>query len=186
MGHLLGYARVSTTDHRPATSNPSSRSTPSGAPAATGCSPRPPAAPAPTARSSPRFWTSSALATPSWYGSWTALAAPSPSRRHRHRPGRPRHRVPQPPGSNRHHHSGRQAGVLRLCRPSRVRTRPSPRTHSSWVGCCSGPRPPRRPTTGADRAQASVGAGGVSLWGVHRGHDRHDVSPAPPALVRGS
>ena len=37
-----------------------------------------------------------------------------------------------------------------------------------------------------DRAQASVGAGGVSLWGVHRGHDRHDVSPAPPALVRGS
>jgi DNA invertase Pin-like site-specific DNA recombinase len=40
MGHLLGYARVSTTDQ-----HPSSRSTPSSTPAAIGCSPKPPAAP---------------------------------------------------------------------------------------------------------------------------------------------
>jgi hypothetical protein len=46
MGHLLGYARVSTTD-----SNHSSRSTPSPRLAATGSSPRRPAAPAPIARS---------------------------------------------------------------------------------------------------------------------------------------
>ena len=53
MGHLLGYARVSTTDQQA-----SSRSTRSAPPAASGPSPRPPAAPAPTGLSSSRLWTS--------------------------------------------------------------------------------------------------------------------------------
>ena len=58
MGHLLGYARVSTTDQQP-----DSRSTPSPRPAATGCSPRPPAAPAPTGPPSPKSWISYGQAT---------------------------------------------------------------------------------------------------------------------------
>jgi hypothetical protein len=71
MGHLLGYARVSTTDQQP-----SSRSTPWSAPAATGCSPKPPAAPAPTAPPSNISWTNSAPATPWSSGNSTASAAP--------------------------------------------------------------------------------------------------------------
>jgi hypothetical protein len=72
MGHLLGYARVSTTDQHP---NP--KWTPLNAPAATGSSPRPPAAPAATDPVWSSFWTSCAPAIPWSSGNSTASAAPS-------------------------------------------------------------------------------------------------------------
>jgi DNA invertase Pin-like site-specific DNA recombinase len=41
--------------------------------------------------------------------------------------------------------------------PGRVRTRPHPRTHGRRAGRSSGPGPPRRPTIGHDRPQAPGG-----------------------------
>jgi hypothetical protein len=74
MGHLLGYARVSTTDQQPQL-----RSTRWSGPAAIGSSPRRRAAPAATAPPSLSSWTSSVPATPWSCGSSTASAAPSPT-----------------------------------------------------------------------------------------------------------
>jgi hypothetical protein len=70
MGHLLGYARVSTTDQQP-----HSRSMRWSGPAAIGCSPKRPAAPAPTGLPSSSSWTSSAPVTPWLSGSSTGSAA---------------------------------------------------------------------------------------------------------------
>ena len=45
----------------------------------------------------------------------------------------------------------RQARLPRLRRPGRIRTRPHTRTHHRWASCGPGPRPPRWPTLGAER-----------------------------------
>src|SRR5215213_5753526 len=71
MGHLLGYARVSTTDQHPQLQVDASRRR-----AATGCLSRPPAAPAATDLSSSRSWTNCAPVTPWSSGSSTGSAAP--------------------------------------------------------------------------------------------------------------
>jgi Resolvase, N terminal domain len=61
-----------------------------------------------------------------------------------------------------------------FARLGRVRTRPDPRAHGRGVGRRSGPGPPRRPTPGADRAQAGGCAGDVPLGAVQRQRHRHD------------
>jgi hypothetical protein len=66
-----------------------------------------------------------------------------------------------------------------FCRIGRVRTRPHPGADHCRAGCCSGPRLPRRPTIGAHRAQAPGGPGDVQLWAVHRGGDRQDLGGQP-------
>jgi hypothetical protein len=162
----------------PPTSNPSSRLTPSRRLAATGCSPRPPAAPAPTAPPSSRSWTSCAPATswPSgssigWVGHCGIWSTPSLAWRSAGSGSAASRRRSTPPP--------RQARVPCVCRLGRVRTRPHPGADHCRAGCCSGPRPPRRPTIGAHRAQAPGGPGDVQLWAVHRGGDRQDLGGQP-------
>jgi hypothetical protein len=88
----------------PATSNPSPRSKLSSAPAAIGRSPRLLAA-TPPARGQlldqlrPRRH-------PGRLETGLPRPLPAASSRHRHQPGRARHRVSQPPGGNRDHHPG--------------------------------------------------------------------------------
>jgi Resolvase, N terminal domain len=43
-----------------------------------------------------------------------------------------------------------------LCGPGRVRTRPHPRTNRRGAGRRQGPRPPRRPAIGTDRREGPV------------------------------
>jgi len=105
---------------------------------------------------------------------WSGPAAIGCSPRRPAAPCRPRRRVPQPPGGDRHHHSRRQACLPCLRRLGRVRTRPDPRTHQRRAGRRPGPRPPRRPTLGHDRPQAPGGPADVSLGAGQRGRDRHD------------
>jgi hypothetical protein len=80
---------------------------------------------------------------------------PAASGRHRDRPGRPRRRVPQLAGGDRYHHPRRQAGLPRLRRPGRIRTRPHPRADQRRASSGQGPRPPRRPTPSDDRPQVA-------------------------------
>jgi Resolvase, N terminal domain len=73
----------------------------------------------------------------------------------------------------------RQARLSRVRRPSRVRTRPDPGTHQRWVGRGPGSGPPRRPAIGDYGRQASGGSGAVWLWAVHSGDDRQDHRSQP-------
>jgi hypothetical protein len=65
-------------------------------------------------------------------------------------------------GGDRHHHPGRQARLPRVRGPGGVRTRPDPRTHRRRPGRGPGPWPPRRPALGAERPQAPGGPGDAS------------------------
>jgi hypothetical protein len=164
MGHLLGYARVSTTDQQPHLQVDALEHA--------GCY---------------RVFTETASGdrpvleqvldqlrpvTPWSSGSSTASAAPcgtwsTPS------PGWPtaasgsaaskRRLTPLP---------GRQAGVPCVRRLGRFRTRSHPRAHGRGAGGRSGPRPPRRSAVGDDRPQAPGGARDVSLWAIHSRCDR--------------
>ena len=133
MGHLLGYARVSTTDQQSQLQVDALQHA--------GCYRvfvETASAPAPTAPPSPRSWTSCALVTPWSSGNSTGSAAPSDT-----------WSTPSPAwpnaasgfgaaGGDRHHHPRRQARLPRLRRLGRVRTRPHPRTHGRRTG--RGPR----------------------------------------------
>ena len=179
MGHLLGYARVSTTDQQPQLQVDALAP-----PAATGCSPRPPAAPAPTDPPSSSSWTSCAPATPWSSGNSTASAAPcatwsTPS------PAWPTAASgPQSPGGDRHHHPRRQARLPRVRGPGRVRTRPHPRTHQRRAGRCPGPGPPRRPAVGDDRPQAPGRPIDVPLGAVHGRGERQTLGVSRASIYR--
>ena len=55
---------------------------------------------------------------------------------------------------------------------------------AAGVGCRSGPRPPRWPAVGADRPQAPGCPGDVPLWAVHGGHDRQDLGVSRASIHR--
>jgi hypothetical protein len=80
---------------------------------------------------------------------------------------------------DRHHHPRRQARLPRLRRLGRVRTRPHPRTHHRRAGRGANSRPPGRPTIGADGPQAAGGGGDVPLRAVHSQRDRHHLGSQP-------
>jgi hypothetical protein len=158
MGHLLGYARVSTTDQQPQLQVDALEragcyrvftETASGA-----------RADRPTLSSS---WTSCAPATPWSSGNWTGWAdrcgtwsIPSPAWPSAGSGSAASRRRSTPPPR-------RQARLPRLRRPGRVRTRPHPRTHQRRPGCRQGPRPPRRSPIRDDRPQAAGGPGGACI-----------------------
>ncbi len=122
MGHLPGYARVSTTDQQPQFQVD--------ALTAAGCY---------------RVFTETASGArtdrpvlkhlldqlrprrhPGCLEARPARPLPVTPGRHHHEPGRLRRRVPQPPGGDRHHLPRRQARLPRVRRSGRVRTRPHP------------------------------------------------------------
>jgi hypothetical protein len=134
MGHLLGSARVSTTDQQPHLQVDALKRT-----AATGCSPRPPPAPAPTGPPWSRSWISCTPPTPwssgnsiAWAAHFATWSTPSPAWPSGASASGACRRRSTPPR--------RVASRLsRLCRPGRVRTRPHPRTHQRWAVRSPGP-----------------------------------------------
>ena len=163
----------------PPTSSPTCRSTPSPRPAATGCSPRGPAAPAPTGPPSRAAGSAATRRHPGRLETRSPWPVAAPPGRHRHGPRRGRRRVPEPAGGDRHHHPRRQAGLPRVRRPGRVRTRSHSGTDQRRAGGRPRPRPPRRTTFSADRSQAPGGAGDVCVRAVHGRGDRQDPRREP-------
>jgi DNA invertase Pin-like site-specific DNA recombinase len=65
-----------------------------------------------------------------------------------------------------------------------VRTRPDPRTHGRRAGRRPGPGPPWRPALGHDRPQGPCGPGDVPLGSVHRGGDRRSPGVSRASIYR--